>query len=87
MNELKFGLHGERLRYIDLPVHPGVLVSDISGLLKHTSKDVLRLDISPIFDKKEIVIKIFHLLCNMLKGIDTEDKLIAIELLSKIIDQ
>jgi hypothetical protein len=87
MNELKYNLIEDRLKYLDIPVHPGILVSDISGLLKHTPRDILRIDITPIFGKREILVKLFYLLCNMLKGIDTKDKLIALEILPKVIEQ
>jgi hypothetical protein len=85
MNELKINLIEERLKYLNEPIE-GVLLSDINELLINKPKDILNIDISPIILKEEILIKFFYLLCNMLKGINTEERLISIEILAKIIE-
>jgi hypothetical protein len=88
MIDLKYNLNEEKVKYLDLNEHisnKGIYLSDLYNLLLFKPKEFLKIDIGIIFDKNEILIKVFYLLCNMLKEIDYENKIISINILAKII--
>jgi hypothetical protein len=87
MNELKYNLK-ENFKYknIEIGLVKKINLDDLKWLLKNSPKEFKYIELNEIVADKDILIKVFYLLCNMLKEIDYGVKILALDYLRNIIE-